>query len=286
MKNYLNCLLIMLAAGTATAQTTPTQNQSSSITAEQFVDQAALSGMKEVATGKMAKRKAKDTRVKDFGTMMAEDHGKANTELTALAKSKNMKLPKQGDIMPPSSTMDNSDDTAGSANTNGDAGTTATNSTTTGNANQTTSTTTGTTGTTTTSGTNGSATTSTNQSTTHQNHATGQINQSQGTNNMTDSGESLKMVNASDIRTAIQQLDGLADAQFDNAYTQMMIADHKNAIALFERGAMSSDSDIRAFATKHLPTLRRHLQEIQSISGANAAGQSPGQGSKTGSGNQ
>lgn len=66
MKNFINCLVITLVAGTATAQTT-TQNQSSSITAEQFINQAALSGMKEVATGKIAKRRPRTKELKTSG---------------------------------------------------------------------------------------------------------------------------------------------------------------------------------------------------------------------------
>lgn len=269
MKNYINCLLIMLAAVTATAQTT-TQNPSSSITAEQFIDQAGLSGMKEVANGKMAKRKAQDTKLKDFGTMMAEDHGKANTELMALAKSKNIKLPKQSDIMPPSSTMGTSGNSpTNSSTSNGSADTVATNSNTARKANQTTNGSTD---------NNKNTNNSTTTSATQQNQVTGQPDPSRNTSGMINPSDSLKMVTATDIRTAIQQLDGLTGTQFDTAYKQMMITDHKNAIVLFQQGTMSSDPDIKAFATKHLPTLRIHLQLIQSISSNSTPGQRPAQG--------
>ena len=37
--------------------------------------------------------KGMDPKVKDFGRMMVEDHGKANEELKGIARSKNIQLP-------------------------------------------------------------------------------------------------------------------------------------------------------------------------------------------------
>jgi putative membrane protein len=58
-----------------------------------FASKAAISGMAEVALGKMASEKGTDPKVKDFGKMMMMDHGKANAELMGIAKSKNITLP-------------------------------------------------------------------------------------------------------------------------------------------------------------------------------------------------
>ncbi len=58
-----------------------------------FAAKAAVGGMAEVALGKMAAIKGADNKVKDFGKMMVMDHGKANSELMGIAKSKNMMLP-------------------------------------------------------------------------------------------------------------------------------------------------------------------------------------------------
>jgi putative membrane protein len=250
MKNLINCLVIMLVAGTATAQTT-TQNQSSSLTAEQFINQAALSGMKEVATGKIARLKAQDKNVKDFGAMMVDDHNKANTELIALAKSKSINVPKQSDITPTSLTMNNGSTMPGT-NTTGNTSGTITNST-------------------------GVGTTATSSNTPQSKQATGQTSTTAGVTNATIGNDSLKVITASDVSSAIQQLDGLSGSQFDTAYTQMMVTDHKNAIALFERGATSSDPDIKAYATRHLPTLRSHEKHVQSLSaGTGNSGQQSG----------
>lgn len=287
MKNFINCLVITLVAGTATAQTT-TQNQSSSITAEQFINQAALSGMKEVATGKIAKRKAQDKRVKDFGALMVDDHSKANTELMALAKSKSIKVPQQSDIMPSSSTMNNGGTTTGTnnttGNTSGTSGTAGTNGSTTNSSGNTTTGTNNTgSGTTTGTGsgstTTGAGNTATSGNTTQNNQANTQTTAAGGMNTMSGANDAMKMITASDVSSAIQQLDGLSGSQFDTAYTQMMMNDHKNAIALFERGATSSDPDIKAYATKHLPTLRSHEKHVQGLSsGTGNSGQNTGHG--------
>lgn len=295
MKNFINCLVITLVAGTATAQTI-TQNQSSSITAEQFINQAALSGMKEVATGKIAKRKAQDKRVKDFGALMVDDHSKANTELMALAKSRSIKVPQQSDIMPSSSTMNNVGTTTGTnnttGNTSGTSGTAGNNGSTTNSSGNTTTgtnntgsgSTTGTgNGTTTGTGsgstTTGAGTTATSGNTTQNNQANTQTTAAGGMNTMSGANDAMKMIKASDVSSAIQQLDGLSGSQFDTAYTQMMMNDHKNAIALFERGATSSDPDIKAYAIKHLPTLRSHEKHVQGLSsGTGNSGQNTGHG--------
>jgi putative membrane protein len=58
-----------------------------------FATEAADNGMAEVALGKLALEKGTSTSVKEFATMMVKDHGKANEELMAIAKAKNITLP-------------------------------------------------------------------------------------------------------------------------------------------------------------------------------------------------
>jgi len=58
-----------------------------------FATDAANGGMAEVALGKLAQEKSTNAQVKSFGAMMVADHGKANDELTAIAKTKNITLP-------------------------------------------------------------------------------------------------------------------------------------------------------------------------------------------------
>jgi putative membrane protein len=58
-----------------------------------FATTAANGGMAEVALGKLAQQNSNNDQVKNFGAMMVTDHGKANDELMAIAKTKNITLP-------------------------------------------------------------------------------------------------------------------------------------------------------------------------------------------------
>lgn len=66
----------------------------------------------------------------------------------------------------------------------------------------------------------------------------------------------------------LQQLQGLKDQQFDQAYIQMQLAGHQQAVQLFQQYSQSGpDGDLKTFATKTLPTLQSHLDMIQKLSG-------------------
>jgi putative membrane protein len=58
-----------------------------------FVHKAAMGGMFEVESGKIASDKGMSQDVKDFGAKMVEDHGKANDELKGIASSKGIDVP-------------------------------------------------------------------------------------------------------------------------------------------------------------------------------------------------
>lgn len=58
-----------------------------------FMVAAANGGMAEVSAGKIAKEKATNSSVKDFGAKMVDDHSKINNRLKALADSLNITLP-------------------------------------------------------------------------------------------------------------------------------------------------------------------------------------------------
>jgi len=58
-----------------------------------FTTSAAVGGMAEVELGKLALQKSNNPQVKEFATMMVNDHGKANTELMDIAATKNITLP-------------------------------------------------------------------------------------------------------------------------------------------------------------------------------------------------
>jgi putative membrane protein len=59
---------------------------------EAFVMKVAKGGLAEVELGKLAADKGSNDAVKKFGQRMVDDHSKANDELAALAKTKNITL--------------------------------------------------------------------------------------------------------------------------------------------------------------------------------------------------
>ena len=85
------------AADSVNAVKDTTKNGSTGIAVDEkdakFATDAANGGMAEVAMGKVAMEKATNPQVKEFATMMVTDHTKANDELMAIAKTKNITLP-------------------------------------------------------------------------------------------------------------------------------------------------------------------------------------------------
>jgi putative membrane protein len=69
------------------------------------------------------------------------------------------------------------------------------------------------------------------------------------------------------------RLAKLNGAEFDKAYMKMMVSDHKEDIAEFEKEAKSGkDADVKAFASKTLPTLKEHLSMAQDVEKRVASG--------------
>jgi putative membrane protein len=57
------------------------------------------------------------------------------------------------------------------------------------------------------------------------------------------------------------QLEKLNGQEFDRAYMNAMVADHRKDVAEFEKAASTArDSDVKSYANETLPTLRQHLQ--------------------------
>jgi putative membrane protein len=67
----------------------------------------------------------------------------------------------------------------------------------------------------------------------------------------------------------IDRLSKLHGAQFDRAYMQTMLADHRKDVDKFRKESKSGENgDVKAFAAKTLPTLESHLQMAEDIAGA------------------
>jgi putative membrane protein len=69
-------------------------------------------------------------------------------------------------------------------------------------------------------------------------------------------------------QAAIDRLSKLSGADFDHAYVQLMLRDHRKDVAEFKKESNSGkDADIKNFASNTLPTLEDHLKSAESIAG-------------------
>jgi putative membrane protein len=67
-------------------------------------------------------------------------------------------------------------------------------------------------------------------------------------------------------QSKLDKLKGLNGAQFDRQYDDMQRSAHKDAVSMFDRYAKRGDnSDLKAFASKHLPHLQEHRQMAQDL---------------------
>jgi putative membrane protein len=224
------------------SNTKNSQSSMNNMSDEQFAREAAHGGLMEVQMGQMAQTKAVDQRVKNFAAMMVRDHTKSNNELRSVLSGKNMnidmsQMEKDMDMnmnmnKDMNKDMNNNRDDEGKQMNNGN------NQMNTGNNQMNNSGNTGNTGT---GNTGNSGNTGNNQVKSSGNNGNKHMHDMHGLNDKTG-------------------------ADFDKAYMEMMVSDHKKDISLFEKESKNGkDSDLRSFATRTLPTLRMHLDSATSI---------------------
>jgi putative membrane protein len=64
------------------------------------------------------------------------------------------------------------------------------------------------------------------------------------------------------------RLAKLSGPAFDRAYMRDMVKDHQEDVAAFRKASKSlHDADLKAFASKTLPTLEEHLQQAKKVQG-------------------
>ena len=64
----------------------------------------------------------------------------------------------------------------------------------------------------------------------------------------------------------VTKLSAMSGADFDRAYSRMMLSDHNKDVKEFEKqSTKGADPDIKAFAGKTLPTLQEHLQMAKAL---------------------
>ena len=67
------------------------------------------------------------------------------------------------------------------------------------------------------------------------------------------------------LKVERERLSGLSGEQFDGEYLNEIIADHENAVSDLESATKGEDLEIRQWAAKTLPIVRRHLEEAQQL---------------------
>lgn len=69
-------------------------------------------------------------------------------------------------------------------------------------------------------------------------------------------------------RQHVTKLSGMSGAEFDRAYSKMMLDDHEDDVEDFEKQTTrGTDPDLKAFASKTLPVLQEHLQMARALPG-------------------
>lgn len=64
----------------------------------------------------------------------------------------------------------------------------------------------------------------------------------------------------------VTKLSALSGAEFDRAYSKLMLSDHVKDVGEFEKqSTKATDPDLKAFAAKTLPTLQEHLQLAKAL---------------------
>ena len=83
-------------------------------------------------------------------------------------------------------------------------------------------------------------------------------------------------------RQDVTKLSAMSGAEFDRAYSKMMLKDHEKDVSEFEKqSTKGTDPDVKAFASKTLPTLQEHLTMVRALPG-NERGNSGNSNSNSG----
>ncbi|CAH0133474.1 hypothetical protein SRABI70_00107 [Pseudomonas sp. Bi70] len=69
------------------------------VSANDFAEEASAKGIAEIETSKLALEKGSHAEVKKFAQTMIDDHTRANDELKALAKQKNLEVSNDAELM-------------------------------------------------------------------------------------------------------------------------------------------------------------------------------------------
>jgi putative membrane protein len=71
---------------------------------------------------------------------------------------------------------------------------------------------------------------------------------------------------SADSKKAVDDMSKKTGSDFDKAYVNKMVDDHKATVNMFEDGSKNlKDADLKGFVDKTLPTIKSHLTAINSI---------------------
>ena len=85
----------------------------------------------------------------------------------------------------------------------------------------------------------------------------------------------------------VAKITATSGAEFDRAYSKMMLKDHEQDVKEFERqSTRGGDPEIRAFAARTLPTLQEHLQMVRTLPGNEGKGNSNSNSGGSGNSNR
>lgn len=74
-------------------------------------------------------------------------------------------------------------------------------------------------------------------------------------------------------REHLTKFSSLTGADFDRAYVKEMVSDHHKDVSEFEKQTTrGTDPDLKAFASKTLPTLQEHMRMAEALPGAKGTG--------------
>jgi putative membrane protein len=66
----------------------------------------------------------------------------------------------------------------------------------------------------------------------------------------------------------LTKMSAMSGTEFDRAYSKLMLSDHTKDVSEFEKqSTKGTDADLKAFASKTLPTLQEHLQLAKTLPG-------------------
>ena len=67
-------------------------------------------------------------------------------------------------------------------------------------------------------------------------------------------------------KSTYDKLNGLSGADFDKAYVDEMVSDHQSDLSAFQKESENAtDPDVKAFAAKVVPVVKKHLDAINAI---------------------